>query len=53
MENVRFIDNEEECFYKDNFKIRCWDREVILNEFEISELLSFKKIIKYVEKNES
>ena len=34
MENVRFIDNEEKYFYKDNFKIRCWDTEVILNEFE-------------------
>ena len=33
-ENVRFIDDGEEFFYEDNFQIRCWDPEVILNEFE-------------------
>jgi SAM-dependent methyltransferase len=34
VENVRFIDDGEEFFYEDNFQIRCWDQEVILNEFE-------------------
>ncbi|MDB2423492.1 class I SAM-dependent methyltransferase [Paracoccaceae bacterium] len=33
-ENVRFIKDEKECIYKDNFQIRCWNPEVILLEFE-------------------
>ena len=35
-ENITFTEGGEESSYEDNFKIRCWDDETILDEFELA-----------------